>query len=146
MPRIILGAITGFIFWTILLLISDQIWLALSPDWYGKHQLELVTAINNKIPLMADSSILIIAVIRSAVFSVIAGFLAALIAKENLKSTVILGILLLAFGMFVHSMMWNNVPVWYHILILLPLIPLTIFGGKLRKTEIDQRKAMKYRG
>jgi hypothetical protein len=146
MLRIIFGAIIGFIFWTILLLISDQIWLALSPGWYGKHQLELVTAINNKTPLMADSSILIIAVIRSAVFSIIAGFLAALIAKENIKSTTVLGILLLAFGMFVHSMMWNNVPAWYHILILLPLIPLTIIGGKFRKTEIDQRKAIKYRG
>ncbi len=133
MWRIILGAISGFIVWTILLLTSDQIWLAISPDWFGKHQIELVNAIKNKTPFMADSTILIIAVIRSAIFSIITGFIAALIAKENFKSPVLLGFLLVAFGVFVQSMVLNNVPFWYHLLLLLPIIPLAIFGGKFRK-------------
>lgn len=133
MIRIILGAIVGFIVWTILLLSSDSIWAALSPDWYGKHQTELEAAINNKTPFMADSTILIIAGIRSAIFSFITGFVAASISKENFKSPLLLGIFLLAFGSFVHSIIWNNVPLWYHFLILLPLIPLTILGGKFKK-------------
>jgi len=133
MWRIILGAIIGFIVWTILLLVSDAVWLALSPDWFGKHQAEFQAAVENKTPFMADSGVLIIAVIRSAILSIIAGFVAALIAKENVKSPLLLGILLLAFGSFIHSMILNNVPFWYHILILLPLIPLAILGGKLKK-------------
>ncbi len=133
MWRIILGAIIGFIVWTILLLVSDAVWLALSPDWFGKHQAEFQAAAENKTPFMADSGVLIIAVIRSAILSIIAGFVAALIAKENVKSPLLLGILLLAFGSFIHSMILNNVPFWYHILILLPLIPLAILGGKLKK-------------
>lgn len=132
MLRIILGAIIGFIVWTFFLLGSDAVWIALSPEWYGRHQNELQAAVNNKTPFMADSTILIIAVIRSAIFSVITGFIAALISKENFKSPFLLGIFLLAFGSFIHSMILNNVPVWYHILILLPLIPLTILGGKLK--------------
>lgn len=133
MWRIILGAIIGFIVWTILLLGSDAVWLALSPDWFGKHQAEFQAAVENKTPFMADSGVLIIAVIRSAILSIISGFVAALIAKENVKSPLLLGILLLAFGSFIHSMILNNVPFWYHILILLPLIPLAILGGKLKK-------------
>jgi hypothetical protein len=131
MIRIILGAIGGFITWLIFLRGSDVIWGMISPD-YISHQNNLMAAIANNTPFMADSMILIIAVIRSAILSIIAGYIAALIAKENFKSPLLLGILLLVFGIFIHSMILNNVPFWYHLLILLPLIPLTIFGGKLR--------------
>ena len=134
MVRIISGALLGFILWTIFLIGSDQIWLALSPEWYARHQNELKAAVNGKTPFMADSTFLMIAVVRSAIFSVITGFIAASISKENFKSPLLLGIFLLAFGGFIHSMILDNVPVWYHLLILLPLIPLTILGGKFRKT------------
>ncbi|HEX8637718.1 MAG TPA: hypothetical protein VF692_06635, partial [Pyrinomonadaceae bacterium] len=98
MLKIILGAIVGFIIWAVFLFVSDQIWLLLSPDWYGRHQNELVTAINNKTDYTADSAILMIAVVRSAIFSVMTGFIATLISKENFKSPLLLGIFLLAFG------------------------------------------------
>jgi hypothetical protein len=133
MGRIIFGAVVGFIVWTILLLGSDTVWAALSPDWYVKHQTALQEAITNKTPMVADSTILIIAGIRSAILSFITGFLAAVVAKENFKSPLLLGILLLAFGAFIHSLLWNHVPLWYHFLILLPLIPMTLLGGKLKK-------------
>lgn len=132
--RIIFGALLGFIVWTIFLIGSDQLWIALSPDWYGKHQKELAAAVTNKTPLMADSTILLIAVIRSAIFSVMTGFIAASVSRENFKSPLLLGIFLLAFGAFIHSMILDNVPFWYHLLILLPLIPLAILGGRFRKT------------
>lgn len=133
MVRIILGAVVGFIVWTIFLLTSDYIWAAFSPEWYAGHQSQLQAAVNNKTPFMADSTILIIAVIRSAIFSVITGFIAAWISKENFKSPLLLGIFLLAFGGFIHSMILDNVPFWYHLLILLPLIPLALIGGRLKK-------------
>ena len=133
MFKVVLGVIAGFIVWLFLLLGSDFIWILMSPDWYGRHQTELETAVNNKTFLMADSTILIVAVVRNIIFSTIAGFTAALIAKENFKSTLGLGILLLAFGIFIHSMFWNNAPLWYHFLNLIVVIPMTILGGKLKK-------------
>lgn len=133
MLKIILGAIVGFIVWLLFLLGSDFIWIAMSPDWYGRHQTEMEAAVNNKTSLMADSTILIIAVARNIIFSIIAGFIAAWIAKENFKSTLGLGILLLAFGIFIHSMFWNNAPLWYHFLNLVVVIPMTVLGGKLKK-------------
>jgi len=133
MVRIILGAVVGFIVWTIFLIGSDQIWIALSPDWYGKHQTDFAAAVTNKTPFTADTTVMIIAVIRSAIFSIITGFIAASISKESFKSPLLLGIFLLAFGGFIHSMILNNVPFWYHLLILLPLIPLTLLGGRLKK-------------
>lgn len=132
MVWIILGAIVGFIVWTCFLLGSDAIWIALSPDWYGRHQTEFKAAVNNKTPFLADTTVLIIAVLRSAIFSFITGFIAAIISKENFKSPLLLGIFLVVFGAFIHSMMLNNVLIWYHILILVPIIPLTFLGGKLK--------------
>lgn len=106
--------------------------MMLSPDFYGTQQAALQAAITNKTPFTMATTIMVIAVLRSAVFTVITGFIAASISKENFKSPLLLGIFLLAFGSFVHSMILDYVPVWYHVLILLPLIPLSILGGKLQ--------------
>jgi len=134
MVRIILGAVVGFIVWTILLLVSDKILETVSPDWYGRISAELLAAIENKTSYTMDTAIMILTGTRSAILTLISGFVAALISKENFKSPLLLGILLLAFGLFVHSIFWNYVPLWYDLLILLPLIPLALLGGKFRKT------------
>ena len=133
MVRIILGAVVGFIVWTILLFTTDKILETVSPNWYGRISAELLAAIQNKTPYTMDTAIMILTGTRSAILTLISGFVAALISKENFKSPLLLGILLLAFGLFVHSIFWNYVPLWYDLLILLPLIPLAITGGKLRK-------------
>jgi xanthine/uracil permease len=83
--RIILGAIVGFIVWSVLWVGSDFILMAISPDWYGRHHTALAAAVENKTAFMSDSTILIIALIRSVVFSIISGYIAALIAGENKK-------------------------------------------------------------
>lgn len=134
MVRIILGIIVGFVVWTILWLGSEQTLSVLSPGWWGAHQLAFERATVNGEPFTADTTILIINVIRGAVITVISGFVAALIAAENKISSVILGILLLAFGLFVVVMTWSMIPVWYHVLFSAMLIPLTIVGGRMRRT------------
>ena len=134
MVRIILAIIVGFIVWSILWVGSDFVLMAVSPDWYGKHQTNLEAAALNRTPFMSDSLVLIIALIRSVIFSIISGFLAASIARENTKSTLGLGILLLLFGIYIQSIFWNNAPLWYHIPFLALLIPMTILGGKLKNS------------
>lgn len=132
MLRIILGIIAGFVVWSILWVGSDAVFSAISPDW-GKKSADFRSAVENNIPYTIETSVLIVLLIKSFVVSIISGFLAALIARENSKSTFGLGVLLLIFGIFIQMAYWNYMPIWYHVPFLLMLIPMTILGGKLRK-------------
>ena len=80
-----------------------------------------------------DSTILIPILLESILISIFSGYLTASIAKENKISTIVLGILLLLVGLMVQISIWHYEPVWYHFLFLFLLIPMTIFGGKLKK-------------
>jgi uncharacterized protein (DUF983 family) len=74
---------------------------------------------------------LIVPLILSAVCSITAGFVAALIAGENSKSPLILGALLLIAGIFAQMGVWDKIPLWYHLAFWILLIPMTVLGGKL---------------
>jgi hypothetical protein len=134
MVRIILGVIAGFIAWSILWVGSDQVLISASSGWYGAHQHQMETAMINQTPFTADTTIMLLRLICSIVFSVMAGFLAVFISNEHTKTTLGLGILLLLTGLFVQISVWNLMPVWFHVLFLILLIPMTILGGKLKKT------------
>ena len=133
MLRIILAAIVGFIVWTILWLGSEAVLSALSPGWFGKDLEQFKDAINNQAPYAPDSMVLVLGLIRSIVCSLAAGYAAALVAKENIFSTLLCGVLLLLFGIFIGTFIWNYVPLWYHIPFLLLLIPVTVLGGRLKR-------------
>ncbi len=135
MLRVILGVIIGFFVWSFLWVGSDELFSAISPNWYGKHQSEFEQAINSQADFSVNSTILILGLFRSVLFSIIAGFITALTARENTISTFLLGILLLLFGIFIQSIFWNYVPLWYHISFLLLLIPTTVLGGKLKSVN-----------
>lgn len=139
MLRIILSVIVGFILWSILWVGSDALLSLISPGWWGKQSLEFRAAVENKTPYSLDSIVLILLLVKSVITSVISGFVTAIIAGENSKSTLVLGILLVLFGIFIQSMHWNYMPLWYHIPFLLLLIPMTIMGGKLRKSHNQKR-------
>lgn len=132
MLRIILGIIVGYIVWTVLWIGSDAIFSAISSDWATKS-VEFRVAVEKNIPYAPDSMILIVLLVKSVIVTIISGFAAALIARENTKSTIVLGLLLFISGVFVQFMHWNYMPLWYHVPFLLMLIPMTILGGKLRK-------------
>lgn len=106
----------------------------ISPNWYAKHIIELNTAAANGQPYKSETLMTLMALSLSVICSFIAGFTTALIARENVKSTLILGILLFIVGLLVSISFWNYFPLWYHILFLSLLIPVTILGGK-RKVE-----------
>jgi hypothetical protein len=144
MLRIILSAVIGFVVWSILWVGSDAVFMAISSS-YKDYMEGFQKAVETNQTFEVSSVILLLTLLKSFSCSVIAGLITALVAAENIKSTFLLGVLLLAFGIFIQSVYWNHIPLWYHIPFLLMLVPLSMFGGKLRKTEIDQRKAMKYR-
>jgi hypothetical protein len=135
MLRIILGVVAGFIAWSILWVGSDQVLIAFSPGWYGNHQLGFQTAMFNQTPFKPDVAILLMHLGRAAIISVMAGFIAAVVAGENRRTPPALGVLLLIFGIGVQAYAWNYIPIWYHIIFLGMLIPLTILGGKMKQTS-----------
>ena len=118
--KIILGIVAGFFVWSILWVGIDAV---LKGVWTGYN--ESVEARS------FSPAMLIVPLILSAVCSIISGFVAALIARENSKSPLILGVLLLVVGIFVQMGVWKKIPLWYHLTFWVLLIPMTVFGGKL---------------
>lgn len=135
MVRIILGVIAGFVAWSILWVGSDQVLMA-TLDWYREHQNAFQKAMFNGESFQANTTILIMHLVRSVIISLISGYLAALVAAENRRAPLILGILLLLFGIMVQAYAWKYIPVWYHLLFLVLLIPVTMIGGRLRKVQM----------
>ena len=134
MLKIVLGVIAGFVAWTVLWLGTDQVLIMASPGWYGAHQGSFELAMATQQPFTADTTILIMHLVRGAIISVMSGFLAAFIAGENRRAPLILGVLLFAFGLMVEVVAWNYLPIWYHLVFLAMLIPFTVLGGKLKRT------------
>jgi hypothetical protein len=72
----------------------------------------------------------------SIVFSVVAGYVTAMLARVSSTGSGAvwtLAVLQLAFGIFAEVQFWHLLPLWYHLLFLLALVPATVFGGQLRR-------------
>ena len=130
MLRIVLGVVAGFISWMILWVGIEKVISALWPA-FGAHQKAFEEAIKNGGQFTADTSALLTHIVLGSIVSVIAGALAALVAGENSRAPLFVGILLLAMGILKAYMSWPYVPIWYHIIFTLLLLPLAIVGGKL---------------
>ena len=130
MVRIVLGVIAGFIAWLIAWVGSEKI---LSAIWYGfgAHQRAFEAALKNGGQFTADTRLLLIQIVLGSIVSVMSGFLAALIAGEHIRAPLVLGFLLLAFGLLKAVMSWQYVPIWHHVIFTALLIPMAILGGKL---------------
>ncbi len=135
MIRIILGIIVGFVAWTILWLGSDYVFGMLLP-WYHAQNDAMELAMANQKTFQADSTILIIRLVTSVVASILSGFLAVVVSKEQAKTTLILGVLLLIVGILVQVSVWSYIPIWFHLTFLVLLIPMTILGGKLKRSTL----------
>ena len=131
MVRIVLGVIAGFFAWVILWFGSESILSAIWPE-FGAHQVAFQAAVEHGGQFTPDSTILLIHIALASIVSVISGFLGALIAGENKRAPLILGLVLLAFGLLKLVMSWEYVPIWYHVIFTAILVPMTIIGGKLK--------------
>ena len=132
MVRIVLGVLAGFFAWALVWFGSEQILSAIWPEWFGAHQRAFQAAIENGGPFTADATILLIQIVLGSIVSAMSGFLAALVARENKRAPLILGLLLLAFGLLKLVMSWPYVPLWYHVIFTAMLLPMTMLGGKLK--------------
>lgn len=133
MLRIALGVIGGFFVWAILWFGGEQILSAVWPE-FGAHQAAFQAAIEHGGPFTPVTTILFIHIALGSIVSVISGFLAAVIAGENRRAPLVLGFVLLGFGVLKAVMSWPFVPVWYHVFFTALLLPMTFVGGKLKTT------------
>ena len=133
MLRIVLGVIGGFFAWVIVWFVSEK---GLSAVWpaFGVHQKAFEEAIKNGGQFTADTTMLLTHIVVGSIVSVMAGALAALIAGENSRAPLIVGILLLLMGVAKAVMSWPYVPIWYHVIFTAILLPMAIIGGKLITT------------
>ena len=133
MARIALSVIAGFLAWALAWFGGETILSAISPEGYGVHQLAFQNAIENGGQFTADTTLLLIQIVLGSIVSVMAGFLAALVAGGDKRAPLILGFLLLAFGVLKAVLSWPYVPLWYHLIFTALLLPMTIVGGKLKR-------------
>ena len=121
MLKNIFAVIGGFVLWSAAWIVSDLTLDVIFPSWH-RDGLENTTA-----------SYLIFSIARSIFISLICGYIAALIARQyQMQTALVLGILLFAFGIFVQVSNWEKIPLWYHLIFLVLLIPMTWLGAKLR--------------
>jgi hypothetical protein len=130
MLRIVLGVVVGFISWMIAWIGVEKLLSALWPA-FGVHQAEFQSVIENGGQFTADSTMLLTHIVIASIVSVLSGYLAALVAGENVRAPLVLVFLLLAMGLMKAYMSWQYVPIWYHVVFTLLLIPMAIIGGKL---------------
>lgn len=135
MVRIILGIIVGFVVWSIVWVGSEATLIRFSPDWFGKHSVDAEKAFMNARTLDSDPLIPVVNLVRSFITSLMAGYITALVAGEYKRPTMILGVILIAVGVFIEYTFWNLAPAWYHILFVLFLLPMTVLGGRLRRSN-----------
>jgi hypothetical protein len=132
MVRIILGVIVGFAAWSIIWVGSDALMQSFSSSWWGAQKDAMELAVANNESYRTDTLISVLDLFRSVIASIMAGFLAAVVANENRRTPLILGVILLAVGIAVQIHLWNVYPVWFHPVFWILLIPATVLGGKMR--------------
>ncbi len=124
MGRTILSIIIGFVTWSVLWLLSNAVVAAISPEAFGDDDLSV------------SPVVLVVFLILALVFSVAAGFLTASISRAKpVRNALALGVLLLAVGIGMQSQYWEAVPLWYHLIFLVLLLPGAYAGGRLRSAR-----------
>ena len=116
--RMIIGAIVGYVVWT-------AIWLTMNAMVFAEagEVIAAGDAFTETGPLLG--------VLGLSIACSLAGGVAAAIAGGERARGAVLGnaLLLLATGIFVQAGLWSLMPVWYHLIFLALLVPMTLLGG-----------------
>jgi hypothetical protein len=118
--RQIAGVVVGLVAWMVIATVGN---VALRLSWPAYAAAEA--------PMQFDLAMMIARLIVGAVSSLGAGLAVARITRGNATATVILGLVLTAIFVPVHYGLWDKFPVWYHVVFLASLLPLTMSGAIL---------------
>jgi hypothetical protein len=121
MGRYILSVVIGFVIWTALWLGSNAALQALMPNAF-----ETTGATSNEFILVGILGIAILV-------SLVSGYITMIVAAgKSMTPVAVLGVVLLAVGVFVQIQYWNIMPIWYHFSFLAALLPCSVIGGLIR--------------
>ncbi len=118
MMRVIAGAIVGYVVWTAMWLTGNAILFAEAGEVIAAGDAFTETG-----PLLGVLAL-------SIACSLAGGVAAAITGGESARGAVLgNAALLLATGIFVQAGLWSLMPVWYHLIFLALLVPMTLLGG-----------------
>jgi hypothetical protein len=121
MLRTVLGIAAGIAAWFVVVIGVSFLLRAVAPDLAAELNRHATT-----ISLVERLAI-------SFVGSLLGGLLAAAVSGERLRAPLIAGgLLLLAWGYYHVTMIWNQFPIWYHLTFFVSLVLLSVLGGRLR--------------
>ena len=112
-----MGIVAGYLVWTVVFLGGGAV---LRSAMAGVHDAEGYTR---------DGTALALYLVLSFVASFVAGLTAARLAGAGRPVWILAG-LLLGTGIPVQLSAWDRLPVWYNVVFLAMLVPLTIAGGR----------------
>jgi len=119
MWRFISGVILAPVFWGLLQFPGNLLLFNLYPE-----------AANGS---ATPSSYLILALLFAFVYALFSGFCSAWVAATDpRKIGVAAGLLLLIVGIAVQLSFWELLPVWWHLIFLASIVPLTMLGARLK--------------
>jgi hypothetical protein len=124
MVRGIFGVVAGLAVWVVLVSIGG---LMIRLSWPTYASVEAAMAFTLPM-LIARLSI-------SAVATLGAGLVTAVIAPRSMRALLMSGVILLVAFVPVHLGLWDKFPVWYHLTFLLSLVPLIYLGGRITWRE-----------
>ena len=120
MLRSTLAVIAGFALWTVLWLAANRALTAAMSDSF------------NEDGVTDNNVVMIVAILLSVIFSMLAGYTTATVAKVNeMKPVVVLAVIQVVIGTIKEISYWNVIPIWYHVILLVLLAPSIIIGGRL---------------
>jgi hypothetical protein len=117
--RKILAAVAGFAAWFVVATVLDR---ALRLAW--PRYAEVLPSLSFSLGM------LVARLVEGAASTIAAGAVAAWIARRDRAAAVATGALLLLLFVPTHAMLWNRFPVWYHLVFLGSLLPLTLLGAR----------------
>jgi ABC-type uncharacterized transport system permease subunit len=120
MARGALGVVAGLASWFGIVMVAGLIMRGAWPAYASMADLMTFT-----FPMMSARLAI------SALATLAAGWVTAVIAKRSRLATLMPGVLLLLMFIPQHIMLWDRFPVWYHLTFLLSLVPLTIMGARI---------------
>ena len=124
MARIIAAIIAGYAVWTIIWLGAGAIVQMVIPDFMPEEG-----PVTNMLGL-------VILLAMSVTCSIVGGLTCRIVSKKaTLGPAFVLGALLLATGVGVQAGYWDVMPLWYHIVFLLMLFPVTVGGYMIVPNE-----------
>ena len=116
--------------------------IVLAPVFWGVIQFPGSLLVSSMYPDVAAGSVppplayLLIALALSAAYAVFSGFCAALTAGTNdNRLSIGAGLVLLVVGIGVQVAFWDTLPVWYHLVFLALIMPLTYLGTRIYKPK-----------